>query len=69
VACKGKIAWEEVVRTLIPRILDISVVEWEGHDLESLEKLKASLDKEFKYVDNELFVMGFRNVVKRSLKT
>jgi hypothetical protein len=32
-------------------------------------EVEASLDKEFKYVDNELFVVGFRNVVKRSLKT
>jgi hypothetical protein len=30
--------------------------------------LKASLDKEFEYVDNELSRIGFRNVVKRWLK-
>ncbi len=27
------------------------------------------LDKEFEYLDNELFVVGFKNVVKRWLKT
>ncbi len=26
------------------------------------------MDKEFEYLDNELFVVGFRNVVKRWLK-
>lgn len=67
--CYGKNAWDETVSTLIPRILDIDVVEWEGHKLESLDKLKASLDKEFEYVDNELSMVGFRNVMKRWLKT
>ncbi len=65
----GKNAWDEMVRTLIPRILDINVMEWEGHKLESLDKLRAGLDKEFEYVDNELSMVGFRNVVKRWLKT
>lgn len=69
VACEGKNAWDEVVRTIIPRILDISVVEWERHDLKSLVKLKVFLDKTFEYVDNELSMVGFKNVVKRSLKT
>jgi hypothetical protein len=44
-------------------------MEWEGHKLESLDKLKAGLDKEFEYVDNELSLVRFRNVVKRWLKT
>ncbi len=30
--------------------------------------MKASLDKEFEYVDNELSRIGFRNVVKGWLK-
>jgi len=29
----------------------------------------VGLDKEFEYVDNEFSVVGFKNVVKRSLKT
>ncbi len=44
-------------------------MEWEGHSHESLEKLNVGLDKEFEYVDNEFSVVGFKNVVKRSLKT
>jgi hypothetical protein len=31
--------------------------------------LKASLDKEFDHVDNELSMVGFKDVVKRWLKT
>jgi hypothetical protein len=42
------------VKTLIPQIHDINVVEWEGQNLESIEKLRVALDKEFEYEDNEL---------------
>jgi hypothetical protein len=56
------------VKTLIPKILDISGLQWEGHEPSSLDKLKATLDREFEYVDNELFIIKFTNVVKRWLK-
>jgi hypothetical protein len=39
-------------------------VEWEGHNIESLEKFWVALDKEFEYLDNELFVIGFEKVVE-----
>ncbi len=57
------------MKTLTPKILDIRVLQWEGHEPSSLDKLKAALDKEFEYVDNELFLIKFNNVVKRWLKT
>ncbi len=57
------------MRTLIPWILDINVVIWEGHEPLSLDKLRATLDKEIEYMGNELSTVGFKNVVKRWLKT
>jgi hypothetical protein len=45
--------------TLVPWILSISVVEWEGHNPESIEKLRAILDKEFEYEYNELSTSGY----------
>jgi hypothetical protein len=57
------------VRTLIPCILDINVVSWEDHHPNSIKKLRLALDKEFEYVDNKLSTVGFKNVVKRWLKT
>jgi hypothetical protein len=57
------------VRTLIPKILDISVLQWEGHEPSSLNKLKVFLDKEFECINNELTIVKFKNVVKRWLKT
>jgi hypothetical protein len=59
---------DEVMITLIFWILNISVTKWEGQTLESIKKLKATLDKEFEYEDNELCTIGFKNVVKRWLK-
>ncbi len=65
--CEGKNTWDEVVKTLLSQILDI--VKWESHTPESIEKLRATLDKEFEYEDNELSTIGFKNVVKKWLKT
>jgi hypothetical protein len=48
--------------------LPINVVEWEGHQLESIKKLRETLDKEFEYVDNEFSTIGFKSMVKRLLK-
>jgi hypothetical protein len=47
-----------VVKTLVSRILNINVVEWEGHKLKSLQKWKAFLNVEFEYVENELSLIG-----------
>jgi hypothetical protein len=67
--CDGKNAWDEVVRTLILHTLDINVIEWEHHEPTSLEKLRATLDRQFEYVDNEFSMVGFKNMAKRWLKT
>jgi hypothetical protein len=66
--CEGKNAWDYVMRTLIHRILDINVVKWESHELKSLYKMWATLDKEFQYMENELFIVGFKNVVQKWFK-
>jgi hypothetical protein len=65
---EGKNAWDSAVRTFVPRLLDISVVNWEGHTAESLKKLRDALDSEFEYVDHPLSMLGFRNAIKRYLK-
>jgi hypothetical protein len=47
----------------------INIVEWEGHQLESIKKLRETLDKEFEYVDNQFSTIGFKSMMKRLLKT
>jgi hypothetical protein len=54
---------------LVPRILDISIVDWEGQKREAVQKLREKLDSEFEYLENPLSMQGFRNVVKRYLKS
>jgi hypothetical protein len=68
-ACLGKTTWDDAVRGLVPRILDLSVVEWEGQKPEAVQKLRDKLDAEFEYIGNPLSMQGFRNAVKRYLKS
>jgi hypothetical protein len=47
--CTGKNAWDDAVRSLVPWILDISVVEWEAQKSAAVEKLRNALDADFEY--------------------
>jgi hypothetical protein len=67
--CLGKTAWDDAIRGLVPCILDLSVVEWEGQKPEAVQKLRDKLDAEFEYTGNPLSMQGFRNAVKRYLKS
>jgi hypothetical protein len=67
--CIGKNAWDDVVRSLVPRILDISVVEWEVQKSAAVEKLRNALDADFEYVLQTLSHRGFWNAIKRFMKT
>lgn len=68
-ASGGKNAWDDAIRSLVPRMLDMSVVEWEGQRPEALEKLRHALDLEFEYIGCPLSMRGFRDAVKRFMKT
>jgi hypothetical protein len=50
-------------------MLDISIVDWDSHKPESLKKLRDALDSELEYLGNSLSMVGFRNAIKRFLKT
>lgn len=66
--CEGKNAWDEALRDLVPKCLDMSVVAWANHDPKTLKKLRAALDNEFEYVGNPLSMVGFRVAITRFLK-
>jgi hypothetical protein len=68
-ACPGKNGWDDAIRGLVPRILDLSIVDWEAQKPEAVQKLRDRLDVEFEYVGNPLSMQGFRNSVKRYLKS
>jgi hypothetical protein len=47
--CSGKNAWDDAVRSLVPRILDMSIIDWEAQKIAAVEKLHGALDKDFEY--------------------
>jgi hypothetical protein len=57
-----------IVRTFVPRMLDINIVDWDNYKPKSLRRLREALDAEFEYVGNPLSMVGFRNAIKRFLK-
>jgi hypothetical protein len=63
----GKNGWDDAMRGLVPRILNLSVVDWDAQKPEAFEKLRNRLDAKFEYVGNPLSMQGFRNAVKRYL--
>ena len=67
--CEGKNEFDEALRSLVPRILDVSCVHWKDQPPNSVGKLRSALDAEFEYVGNHLSDKGFKNAVKRQMKT
>ena len=67
--CEGKNAFDEALRSLVPRILDVSVLKWKFQNPGSVEKLRSAIDNEFEYVGHSLSDIGFKNAVKRQMKT
>lgn len=68
VTCEGKNAWDEALRELVPKCLDMSVVSWSKHEEHTLQRLRAALDNEFEYIGNPLSIHGFRISVMKYLK-
>ena len=68
VTCEGKNAWDEAIRELVPKCLDMSVVSWSKHEEHTLQRLRAALDNEFEYLGNPLSIHGFRLSVMKFLK-
>jgi hypothetical protein len=54
-----KNAWDDAVRSLIPRILDLNVIKWEGQKIVAIEKLQDALDGDFEYCSNDTQTMRF----------
>jgi hypothetical protein len=67
--CEGKNAWDATVRTNVPRTLDMSIMLWKEQSLDAIMELREQLDREFEYVGYQLTVQGFRNAVKRFMKS
>ena len=67
--CEGKNAFDEALRSLVPRFLDVSCLRWKSQQPSSVEKLRSAIDVQFEYLDHNLSDLGFKNAVKRQMKT
>ena len=67
--CEGKNAWDEAVWDLVPKILDVSVVDWAQQKPQSVKKLRDAPDNEFEYLGNSLSMVGFKTCIIRFLKS
>jgi hypothetical protein len=65
----GKNAWDAAVRTSVPRTLDMSVLSWKEQSPDAIAELREHLDRDFEYVGYHLTEFGFRNAVKRFMKS
>lgn len=66
--CPRKNGWNDSTKDLVPQILNINIVDWEGQKPKAMQKLQDSLDYEFEYLENPLNMQGFWNIVKQYLK-
>jgi len=62
---EGKNAWDEAIRFYVPKILNMSVVEWSLQKPITTHKLRELLDAEFEYVGNPLSTIGFCTIITR----
>ena len=67
--CQGKNEFDEALRSLVPRILDVSCVKWKDQPPHSAEKLRSAIDSKFEYVGHPLSEKGFKNAMKKQMKT
>jgi hypothetical protein len=66
--CDGKNSWDSQIRMLVPRILDMSILEWKGQSPNAVAELRERLDSEFEYMEYNLTDQGFIHAVKRFMK-
>jgi hypothetical protein len=67
--CPSKNAWDAVVRTSVPRTLDMSVLSWKEQSPDAIAELREHLDRDFESVGYYLTEFGFWNAVKRFMKS
>jgi len=66
--CDGKNQWDDSVQTLVPWMLDVSIIHYDEQDLDKLAKLRLALDTKYEYLGNEFSDKGFKNAIKRFLR-
>ncbi|KAG0565563.1 hypothetical protein KC19_8G200000 [Ceratodon purpureus] len=66
--CKGHLQWQELVRNLTPRLLDLSVPVYEEQNPQSQFLLWEALKQKFEFVDNEVTQSSCDKMIKTWLR-
>ncbi len=67
-ACKGKNAWDALIKSMAPRTLDVSIVHVKDQDLAYMATLEVRMDGLYEYLNNPLCQKGFEDSICRFLK-
>ena len=62
--CSGHLKWQEMVRDLSPRFLDMSVIRYEEHNENLKAKLRDALRQKFDFVDYEVTDNSMDKMIK-----
>ena len=62
--CQGHLKWQEYVRDLTPRMLDMSVIKYDEQEESSRDKLRETMFKKFEFLDNEVSDVSFDKMIR-----
>jgi hypothetical protein len=68
-SCDGKNEWDNAMRGLAPRILNMVVVKVGEQNPVDMAELHSQLDGLFEYIHHELSARGFRDCVRRFMES
>ena len=66
--CEGHLRWQENIRDLTPRMLDMSVIKYEDQNVDSREKLREALLAPFECLDHEITQISLDRMIKTWLR-
>jgi hypothetical protein len=68
-ACAGKNIWDDKIRGFAPRHFNMAIVKVGEQNVVDMAELRRVMDIEFEYLHHELSDQGFRDCVRRFMKS
>ena len=68
-SCIGHTKWNEFIRFLTPKLLNMGEADFTKQDSENLDKLRAALDAKFEYIGNKVIESAFQRMVWKWLRS
>lgn len=62
--CKGHLKWQEYIRDLTPRMLDMSVMKYEDQNESSRDKLWDAFYNKFEFLEHDVSQASFDKMIK-----